>query len=181
MEARGEGGASRTASHRPAVTAEQVCARGDDLFPPTCYPVSQLDASLCPMNNIWRRTSALFCVHRKRALPHTHARTHSCTLANRMLRSPPPAQSTRFPATCPRLPRRVIRPVASCEINFLEFKYEGYQKRRLPFRESFVRGKISLDSSLVRAYFERSNVRFPSDSRFVDAGEIWTKFESVIG
>lgn len=35
-----------------------------------------------------------------------HARTHACTLANRMLRSPPPAQSTRFPATCPRLSRR---------------------------------------------------------------------------
>lgn len=66
-----------------------MCARGDDLFPPTCYPVSQLDASLCPMNNIWRRTSALFCVHRKRALPHTHAqRGARCTHALMYPRKP---------------------------------------------------------------------------------------------
>lgn len=38
--------------------------------------------------------------------------THACTLADRMLRSPPPAQSTRFPATCPRAPRRIYPPRA---------------------------------------------------------------------
>lgn len=112
---RWEGDREREVQDNRAVTIEQRRRlRGDDLFPPACYPLSQL--GLCSMNNIWRRPSALFCVLRNRATSTracttratrcTHARTHACTLANRMLRSPPPAQSTRFPATCPRLSRR---------------------------------------------------------------------------
>lgn len=70
---KGEREREREVQDNRAVTMEQRRRLGgDDLFPPACYPLSQL--GLCSMNNIWRRASALFCVLRNRATS-----THACT------------------------------------------------------------------------------------------------------
>ena len=140
------------------------------------------------MNNIWRRTSALFCVHRKRALPHTHAqRGARCTHALMYPRKPDAAlapscavyaisryvsaaTTTGYPSRSKlrnQLPRIQVRRISKTPTSI---------PRKLHSREDLVRA-IPLEVLIAkRAYFERSKVRFPSDWRFVDAGEIRTEF-----